>query len=755
MTLARRQFVVFGLLGALVACTGDGIDTDPGDDGSEEDRAGDAEDRGSEPAAGPATASPTPVQPRWVTLVTGDRVLVHGGVASLVPAPGRARVRFRTSIARGHHHVVPEDAAALIAAGRLDPHLFDVTLLVELGYDDARRADIPLIVIHDGARQSAASALLAASPARIGRALPSVQGAAVSAPKRSAAQLWTSLSGSTGPRRGASAALADGIARIWLDGKLEPLLDRSVAQIGAPAAWEAGYTGSGVTAAVLDSGIALGHPDFEGRIAEAVSFVEEEPDPEDLVGHGTHVASILAGSGAASGGRFRGVAPDAQLLIGKVCAVDGCPFSAIVAGMEWAAQSGAAVVNISLGGPDSPEVDVLEEAIDTLSAQHGTLFVAAAGNGCAGPGVVSPGSADAALSVGSVNADDRLSRFSCTGPRVGDGAVKPDLTAPGDAIAAARAAGTPDGDFDPVDDFYARLSGTSMSTPHVAGAAAILAQQHPDWSGEQLKAALMASARPTPDLSVFEQGAGRVDVARAITQTVSSSPASFNLGRAVWPHDDDEPMVGTVTYHNLGAEPVTLALAVEVTDPSGGPAPAGMFSVAPETLTIPAGGEAPVVVTADTRVAGPEGRYSGVLVGATGDAVARTPLALDREPESYDLELAFLPRADPPEETGIATDIFGLDTGDQLTVNVAGDSVTVRLPRGRYAVHAILFESASATMIAQPLLELTADTRLVLDAGPAQPISDLGSGPLRRPQLGGRLRAAGFRRLRHRDLRGC
>ncbi len=427
MTLAKRRFLGLWLLCGLVACTGDGID--PRVDGSDEDRAGNAPEPGSEPDA--ATAGSTPVRPRWVTLVTGDRVLVHGSGAgtrySLVPAPGRERLRFRTHTARGHHHVVPEDAAALVAAGRLDPRLFDVTLLVELAYDDARRPDIPLIVIRDGVRQSAVDALLAAPHARIGRALPSVKGAAVRASKRHAARLWASLSGSTAVRRGSSAALADGITRIWLDGKLEPVLDVSVPQIGGPAAWEAGYTGAGVTVAVLDSGIALDHPDFEGRIAEAISFVEEDPDPEDVVGHGTHVASIVAGSGAASGGRFRGVAPDAQLFIGKVCAVDGCPFSAILAGMEWAAQSGAAAVNISLGGPDSPEVDVLEEAINTLSAQHGTLFVVAAGNGCFGSGVSSPGSADAALTVGSVNAADRLSFFSCRGPRIGDGAVKPDL----------------------------------------------------------------------------------------------------------------------------------------------------------------------------------------------------------------------------------------------------------------------------------------------------------------------------------------
>lgn len=110
----------------------------------------------------------------------------------------------------------------------------------------------------------------------------------------------------------------------------------------------------------------------------------------------------------------------------------------------------------------------------------------------------SPGSADAALTVGAVDKDDKLAPFSSIGPRTGDGAVKPDVTAPGVAITAAAAPGstldTRPGTPHPAPG-YLQIDGTSMATPHVAGAAAILKQQHPDWKSAELKGALTASAK--------------------------------------------------------------------------------------------------------------------------------------------------------------------------------------------------------------------------------------------------------------------
>ena len=319
---------------------------------------------------------------------------------------------------------------------------------------------------------------------------------AVRQPKQSTAEFWAAHRG----------------GRVWLDGMRRPSLDVSVPQIGAPAAWQAGYTGAGVPVAVLDTGIDATHPDLRRRVAATKNFTAD-PDIRDTDGHGTHVASTIAGTGKASRGRYTGVAPGANLLVGKVCAGSGCPESAILAGMEWAAAAGAKVVNLSLGGPDTAGDDPLELAVERLSAEYGTLFVVAAGNdgGYGAETVSSPASATAALAVGAVDDQDALASFSGRGPRVHDAALKPEIVAPGVDILAARSRYSQRGKRG---DRYVSLSGTSMATPHVAGAAALLAQQHPDWTGTQLKATLVGSAKPLEGAEVYEQGAGRVDAAQ-------------------------------------------------------------------------------------------------------------------------------------------------------------------------------------------------------------------------------------------------
>ncbi|MFC6087666.1 S8 family serine peptidase [Saccharothrix lopnurensis] len=128
------------------------------------------------------------------------------------------------------------------------------------------------------------------------------------------------------------------------------------------------------------------HPDLAGREVAERNF-SAEPDAVDRAGHGTHVAATIAGGGA----RYRGVAPDARVLDGKVCeASGGCRESAILAGMEWAVEQGADVVNLSLGYQDSPGVDPLEETVNALSARTGALFVVAAGNAGPSPGWTGP-----------------------------------------------------------------------------------------------------------------------------------------------------------------------------------------------------------------------------------------------------------------------------------------------------------------------------------------------------------------------------
>src|SRR6266511_3001533 len=390
---------------------------------------------GTEPHAGLA---------RTVTLITGDRVTVTAGNTGRITiqrGAGRERMTFITRTIRGHLNVIPTDAVPLLHAGRLDSRLFDVTTLLAFGYDD-RRGNLPLIVSYAGAARASARASVSTAGARVVRELPSVGALAVQERRSDAGALWKGLTGNrTGTR-----TLQAGASKIWLDGVRQPSLDVSVPLIGAPAAWQAGFTGAGVPVAVLDTGIDATHPDLAGKVVAERNFTESTEDELDHVGHGTHVASTITGSGAGSGGRYKGVAPGLKLHDGKVCVQFGCAESWILAGMEWAAaEQHAKVVNMSLGGPDTPEVDPIEQAVDTLTAQHGTLFVIAAGNFGDDASVASPGSADSALTVGATTKKDELAFFSSRGPRIGDAALKPDITAPGVDITAATRVGGPDG----------------------------------------------------------------------------------------------------------------------------------------------------------------------------------------------------------------------------------------------------------------------------------------------------------------------
>jgi subtilisin family serine protease len=683
-------------------------------------------------------------RPATVTLLTGDRITVAGSDATratVSPAKGREHIRFLTYRVRGDLYVIPQDAARLVQSGKLDRRLFDVTGLVRLGYDDAGRGTLPLIIGYrpGTARPSAlAGNALTARGAQITRSLPAINGAALLAGKATAGALWPALVTGSGTTRADTAA---GIDHIWLDGQRRILDDQSDQQIGAPVAWQAGYTGSGVTVAVLDGGIDATHPDLAGKVVGEHNFTDD-PDPSDKVGHGTHVASIIAGTGAASGGQYKGVAPDAKLLDGKVCVDEGCDESAILAGMQWAAaDEHAKVVNVSLGGGDSPDIDPLEAAVNDLTAQYGTLFVIAAGNDGPGDGTVgSPGSADAALTVGAVDATDQLADFSSVGPRVGDGAMKPDITAPGVDIIAARAAGTELGE--PVGDSYVKLSGTSMATPHVTGSVALLAQQHPDWTAAQFKATLMGSAQPNPDLTGYQQGAGRVDLARAITQSVTSEPTSVSLGTQLWPHGDDQPVTRTVTYHNAGTAAVALNLAPRITGPGGVAAPAGMFTLSADQLTVPAGGQAQVTLTGDSRVTGPDGLYSGDLLATAGDTRISTPVGVNKEVESYTLTLTMIDPSGAPAANYSAL-LLGTDAANANLFDFLYDpsgTVTVRLPKGGYDFSATFFEGDTAEnsklyQLAQPVLNLTGDTHLTVDARVARPDVVTAPDPTARPVL--------------------
>jgi subtilisin family serine protease len=652
-------------------------------------------------AAAPANAEPPPDSPpatgTAVTLITGDLVTLAEAApgryaATVRPAPGRESITFHTAEVDGGLLVLPSDAVPYLASGVLDDRLFDVPRLIAQGYDDAQAPELPLIV-----RDHRPTATLTAATVAT---LASVDAAVVAPLKADLAGLWQEL---TGP------GVMSGATEIWLDGRVTPVLDRSVEQIGAPAAWAAGYDGSGVDIAVLDTGIDGNHPDLAGKVTAARNF-SNSPSTEDRFGHGTHVASIAAAVG-----------PGANLLSGKVLSDSGFGFDSwIIAGMEWAVAEGAEIVNLSLGGGVTDGTDPLSEAVNRLSAEHGTLFVISAGNDGADYTVSAPGAATAALTVGAVDRDERLAEFSSRGPRAIDNAPKPEITAPGVGIVAARAAGTSMGS--PVGEHHTAASGTSMAAPHVAGAAALLAQAYPDWRGTDLKDALISTAAPNPDLPVFAQGGGRVDAARAVTQAVyATGTLDFGLQR-----QPGERVDATVSYTNGTDAAVTLDLTVDLTNLDRDRPADGLVTGA-DQVTVPAESTVDVPVSLDPAQL-ERGRHTGAITATGPDGVvARTTVATTLAGPIHRVTF----RATAADGRPGGADVLML-FGDEPRVDEypwwvpVGGELTLELEEGTYLLQALIADNDAqfeqVSLITNPALTVTGDMEVLLDAGTATPV---------------------------------
>jgi subtilisin family serine protease len=674
-----------------------------------------------------------------VTLGTGDVVTLRrlqGGKPGVTvePArrPGGRSASFTTVTAKGDLYVVPADVAALVPAV-LDRELFNVSGLVRQGYDDRRSSALPLIVRHDPKDKQAGGGLgaLAAGGATVNRRLATLGAVAARQPKAAADRLLPALREASGAAAAAKTARAattqaaarlGGVTRVLLDRKLRvSALDRNLVQINAQPAWDAGLSGEGVKIAVLDTGVDAGHPDLAGQVLAAENFTDDA-DTADHFGHGTHVAGIAGGTGAAAGGDRRGVAFGAKLLNGKVCNEFGeCPFSSIVAGMEWAAEQGAKVVNLSLGGSHTDGLDPVEETLEHLTATAGILFVAAAGNdGPTDPDrpesatIGSPAEAPSALAVGAVDADDGLAEFSSTGPSQGDVALKPEITAPGVGIIAPRAEGTQPGE--PVGEDYVRLSGTSMATPHLSGAAAALAQRHPDWSPAQLKATLVGAATPNPALGVYQQGGGRLDLGRAAAQTITAQTPTLDFGLAPFPHQTRR-FERTATFRNHGPTAVAVDLAATLAGPDGHPAPPDTLTLSAQSLTIPALGTASVTVTLTEPHA--TGLYSGRLTATAADAVIGVPIGLYNEHPRANLTIRALDGTGAPANAEVG--VYKIDQDPlELPVSLIGEQ-TVRVPPGTYHLYTVVgldeaggFEHGAALVI-EPEVAVTGDATVTLD----------------------------------------
>jgi serine protease AprX len=320
--------------------------------------------------------------------------------------------------------------------------------------------------------------------------------------------------------------------------------------VNADRVWSQGTTGRGVTVAVLDSGVAS-DPDLiepTNRILASVNFADERP-VRDPGGHGTHVAGIAAGNGDRSDGQFVGVAPEANIVDVRVLSSNGSGrISSVVRGIEWVLAHRTAynirVLNLSFGAPTptSYRTDPMSAAIE-IAWRRGLVVVVAAGNG--GPGrdtVASPGIDPYAITVGATDdngtispRDDTLAPFSSWGSA--DSNAKPDLVAPGRRIVSIRVQGSaldllfPDRTVVASNgSTYLRLSGTSMATPVVAGAVALLLQRRPNLSPDEVKALLVGTTQPYGQDSAgavpdpVADGSGLLDVLAAI-QSDTAAPS--------------------------------------------------------------------------------------------------------------------------------------------------------------------------------------------------------------------------------------
>lgn len=354
------------------------------------------------------------------------------------------------------------------------------------------------------------------------------------------------------------------ILEINLDGVVHPTLDESAQNVHAPDAWSMtnpshqSLDGTGVRIAIIDSGVEYTHPDLGGclgpncKVIGGYDFIHNDNDPNDELGHGTHVAGIAAGNGT-----YPGVAPGAKILSYKIYDYEANgTYSSVIAAIEAAMDPNsdgdtsdhADVINMSLGGPGNPDDD-LSEAVDNASAVGVISAISAGNDGSALATILSPGTAATAITVaaslkssqiGTVN-QDPIASFSSRGPVIWNNIdyQKPDISAPGVDICSARFAFTHAYYTSCLDQQHVRLSGTSMSAPHVAGALAILKQANPNLTPSEAKQILKSTATDL-GVSYNDQGAGLLNIQNALASMdefhprVSISPNYWSVKSSKW-----------------------------------------------------------------------------------------------------------------------------------------------------------------------------------------------------------------------------
>ena len=451
-----------------------------------------------------------------------------------------------------------------------------------------------------------------------------------------------------------------GVSGVSLDRPVHGTLERTGAAVGATWVRETlGFDGTGVGIAVIDSGVANWHDDLgPNKVTRFVDFVNFQPTAYDDYGHGTHVAGIIAGDGHDSGGRRRGIAPGATLLVEKVLDASGQGYiSNVIAAIDYAIANKDAlrlrVINLSVaaGVYESYNTDPLTLAAKR-AVEAGLVVVSAAGNlgraadGTAQYGAIgAPGNAPWVITVGASShngtadrADDSIAGFSSRGPAPIDYQAKPDLVAPGLGIESLAEAGSTLwntkplmrlwGSVNTASEPYLSLSGTSMASPVVSGTIALMLQANPTLTPNLVKAILQYTAEERT-YDGLTQGAGFLNARGAVALARALAPGGAL--QAVQP--DPTPWSAHVIWGNqrVGGGQLRAAANAWRTDVMWGStqAPDG----APISLGAQCAAGTPAAAVCDGAAWDPSGDgddvvWGAVLVWAAAAAEAPEPAPL-------------------------------------------------------------------------------------------------------------------------------
>lgn len=309
-------------------------------------------------------------------------------------------------------------------------------------------------------------------------------------------------------------------------------MDTARKTVNANIVQENGYTGKGIGIAILDTGISPNN-DFlypQNRILAFKDFINNKSKPYDDNGHGTHVAGIAGGSGINSNGKYRGIAPDCNFIGVKVLNNEGKGnASDVLAGLQWVMDNkekyNIKVANLSIGTSNTSSNDPLVKAVENMWDSGVIITIAAGNDGPKKHTISSPAISRKVITIGA--SDDNITanvwgnnliNFSGRGPTL-ECIVKPDILAPGVNIISCLSNSVSKQSDEIVDKNYFSLSGTSMSTPIVSGAIALLLEKYKDLKPDDVKLMLKKCCKNL-HLPKNQQGWGLLDVYKLLSQEV-------------------------------------------------------------------------------------------------------------------------------------------------------------------------------------------------------------------------------------------